>query len=244
MFQEAEAIRNINDVEVIMLGQMPRWKLFKFWGHPIYMEPIFLLLVAFFVFTGVQTLDGFMQGLVWIPVLFVGILWHEIGHALAIEKYGYGKSDIVLQGLGGVTINKRRGHASPERSIVISVAGPIFSLSLTLIFGVAAAVYPGDDILNYFFFMMALANGVWAVFNMLPIFPLDGGNVMLSLFRKFYDGNNRKAYLHTAYASLGVMAVGLLTGMAFKVLSPLWIVLLGFLFGVQNYQIIKQLKSQ
>lgn len=244
MFLQAEGIRNKSVVEVDMFGQMPRWKLFKVWGHPVFLEPIFLLLVAFFVFTGVQTLDGFLQGLVWIPVLFVGILWHEIGHALAIEKYGYGKSDIVLQGLGGVTINRRRGNASPNKSIVISIAGPIFSASLTLIFGIAAAVYPGKDILNHFFFMMALANGVWAVFNMLPIFPLDGGNVMLSIFRKVYKGNTTKAYLHTAYASLGIMAVVLLAGMVFKLLSPMWIVLLGLLFGMSNYQIIKQVKSR
>lgn len=226
-----------------MFGEMPRWKLFKFRGHPIYLEPIFLLLVGFFVFSGIQTPDDFLRGLVWIPVLFIGVLWHEIGHALAIEKYGYGKSDIVLQGLGGVTINQRRGNASPNKSIVISIAGPLFSLSLTILFGVAAAVYPGKDLLNHLFFMMALANGVWAVFNMLPIFPLDGGNVMLSLFRKAYKGNQTKAFLHTAYASLGIMAIALLSGLAFQVLSPMWIVLLAALFGMQNYQIIKQVKS-
>lgn len=226
-----------------MFGNMPRWKLFSLWGHPIYLEPIFLLLVGFFVFSGIQTPEDLLRGLVWAPVLFIGILWHELGHALAIEKYGYGKSDIVFQGLGGVTINQRRANASPERSMVISVAGPLFSLSLTLIFGVATVVYPFDDLLNHFFFMMALANGIWAVFNMLPIFPMDGGNVLLNIFRKVYKRNDAKAYLHTAYTSLGIIGIALLSGAAFQILPLFWIILLGLLFGAQNYQIIRQVKS-
>jgi Zn-dependent protease len=225
-----------------MLGQMKRWKLFNFNGHPVFMEPFFLLLVAFFVFSGLQSPDQFFQNLLWAPILFISILWHEIGHAIAIDRAGYGKSQIVLQALGGVTINQRKVGAPPNHGAIISVMGPIFSFSLVLIFGLAYAFYPGNDLLSHFFKMMAVINTVWGAFNLLPIFPMDGGNIMLHGFRKF-TGNDTKSMLNTAYVSLGVLALFVVSSLVLPIISPFFVVILAMLFGFQNWQIIQQLKG-
>ena len=221
-----------------MMGEMPRWKLFKVGGHTVYLEPLFLLLIGFFAFSGLTSMQQLPTQLLWAPVLFIGILWHEIGHAIAIQKFGYGTSEIVLQGLGGVTIN-RRGKTPPGRGAVISVAGPVFSLSLTVVFGIATLLYQNDDLLGQFFFFMAWANGIWAVFNMLPIAPLDGGHIVLHGLRSKFP--ERKAYLYSAYSSLVILALLAVPLLMFT--SPILMVLLLLLFGMHNMQVIRAIKG-
>jgi Zn-dependent protease len=223
-----------------MMGNMPRWKLFSVWGNPVYVEPLFLLLMAFFVFSGLTSMTQFAEQLMWAPVLFIGILWHEIGHAVAIQRFGYGNSDIILQGLGGVTVN-RRGQTPPGKAAVISVAGPVFSFSLTLVFGIAAALIPGEGLLNWFCFLMAAANGFWGAFNLLPIAPLDGGHIVLHGLRSKFP--QRKAYLYSAYSSLVAMAVIGIPMVVIFNMSMIFIVILGFLFVSHNMQVIRAIQG-
>lgn len=221
-----------------MLGEMPRWRLFKVGGHEVFLEPLFLLLIAFFVFSGLQSASQFATNLLWAPILFIGVLWHEFGHAIAIKKYGYGPSTIILQGLGGVTINQNRGNSPPGKSIVISLAGPAFSLSLTVIFGLAAFFYPGDDLIGTFFTLMAWVNGVWAVFNLLPINPMDGGHVVLHALRAKFPA--RKALRYSAISSLVVLAILAVPLLYF--FDPFLTIILMLLFGMQNVQVLKQVR--
>ena len=223
-----------------MFGNMPRWRLFKIWGHEVFMEPVFLLLLAFFVFSSVTSATSLIENVViWIPALTIGILWHELGHAIAIKRFGYGPSTIVLQGFGGVTIN-RSGKRPPKKSIIISLAGPAFSLSLTLIFGLAWYFYPNDDLLKLSFGGIAGVNGVLAFFNLLPINPLDGGHVLLHSLRLFLK-NERKALLYTVYVSLALLAalfaLSIYGGQFFLVIIVLFI-------GFQNFQIYQALKAR
>ena len=221
-----------------MMGQMPRWKLFTIGGHEVYREPLFLLLIGFFVFAGLTSSSQFAERLLWAPILFIGVLWHEIGHAMAIKRFGYGSSVIVLQGMGGVTINNRR-NTPPGRAAVISVAGPVFSLSLTLIFGIAAFLYPSQDLLGTFFYLMAAVNAFWAVFNLLPIAPLDGGHIVLHGLRAKFP--QRKAYLYSAYSSLAVLALLAVPMLMF--LSPMWTAILGIIFAMHNVRVIQAIRG-
>lgn len=223
-----------------MLGQMPRWKLFSVGGHVVYLEPVFLVLVAILVFSGLTSAAELPEKLLWIPVLFIGVLWHEFGHAVAIKRFGYGPSTIVLQGLGGVTINERRSDSSPGKSIIISLAGPLASLSLTLIFGLAAFFYPGQDLLGSFFQMMAIINALWAVFNLLPISPMDGGHIVLHALRFKFD--RRRAFLYSAYSSLAFLALVMVPLVAMGYISAFFGVILGLLFAAHNWQVIQALR--
>jgi Zn-dependent protease len=232
------------------------WKLFTVFGHEVYVTPWFLVLVAFFSFSSLSAGAG-MQALenviIWAPVLFGGILLHEFGHAFALQAYGYGGSRIELHGFGGVTINERRGQSPPGRSIVISLAGPFASVLLGLLSAGALMIYTGSGIsgafsggglLVSFLQTMAAVNLVWAVFNMLPINPMDGGHVVLHGLRwKLKD--NRKAMRYSAISSLvflvilvlGVLALG------FGGISLIWILVLGGMFGMQNWRIYKATNS-
>ncbi len=222
-----------------MFGKMPRWRLFKIWGHEIFMEPIFLALVAFFVFSGVKTSSDLMNGLLLAPILFFGLLWHELGHAITTKKFGYGDSQIVLQGMGAVAISRRPVNTPPKNAATIAVMGPVFSLSITLVFGLLYFFVPlPEGIWKEFCYKMALYNGVWAVFNLIPVNPLDGGHIMLAGFRSLFK-NDRKAYLTTAYVSLAVLAVLALIASPYFGIMGLFIAIM---VGYSNVQIIQQLK--
>ena len=230
-----------------------RWHLFTLLGHKVYVTPWFLVLVALFSFGGLRAGAG-MQALtnilIWAPVLFGGILFHEFGHAFAIQAFGYGDSRIVLHGFGGVTINERRGNSPPGRSIVISLAGPAASLVLALISGgillfytgagAVSGAFQGGGLLASFLQTMAVVNIVWAVFNMLPINPMDGGHVVLHGLRAALK-DQRKAMRYSAISSLvflGLLAVAAL-GLGFSGISLLWILLLGGMFAMQNWRMLK-----
>ncbi len=222
--------------------EVPRWKLFKLNGNPVFIEAWFLLLIAFFAFQNVRTADQLVSGLLWAPILFVSILWHEYGHALAIDRFGYGKSTIILQGMGGVTINTNRAATPPGQSIVISLAGPAFSFSLTVIFGAIAYFVNPTGLLGEFVIHMAQANLVWTIFNLLPIFPMDGGNVMRSVIQKI-TRNTRRSYELTAWISLFFVALLVLASFTYFQQGLFFTILIVFILAGPNVQLLKAARS-
>lgn len=146
----------------------------------------FLILLGLFVFTFYDATQGIQYALLWIPVIFLSILLHELAHAAAIALFGYGASHVMLAGMGGVTVNERR--ARPWHDMVISLAGPVSSFGLAwltsqVMWNVPIAVR--DPMLVAFLPLLRSANLWWGVFNLIPVTPLDGGHVVRNFFRTF-----------------------------------------------------------
>ena len=153
---------------------------------PVRVEPAFLLISALF---GLRYLrDGLDIVLVWVACSFVSILVHELGHGFALKVFGQ-PSVIVLHGFGGVTISPRRGALQGVRSIAVSLAGSITAL-VVLWLPVRAyldSLSFGDAIDLPRLFLVALVflefqNLWWSLANLLPVRPLDGGNVVTEIF--------------------------------------------------------------
>lgn len=118
--------------------------------------------------------------------LLVGVLLHELGHALMIRRLGYGSSEIILTGLGGLTV--WRGAPTPRHGMAIAVAGPVVSLLLAalglgLFFGMQAAEIH-LPVLRSFLLVFGGLNLLWGVFNLLPVHPMDGGKIVRSWLRQ------------------------------------------------------------
>ncbi len=116
--------------------------------------------------------------LIEVLALFAIVLAHEFGHALACRSVGGTAKDIILWPLGGIAY-----VAPPPRpgAVLWSIAaGPLVNLVLILPFGLLYLLFPASawPDLSIFFGRMAVANVVMFVFNMLPIFPLDGGQIL------------------------------------------------------------------
>ena len=238
-----------------------RWHLFDLFGHPIYMTPFFLVLIALFSFMGISAQSGgavqiVENLLVWGPTLFVGILFHELGHAAALKRFGYGPSDIILQGFGGVTINRRRQGAPPKESIIISLAGPFASFLIAFLsLGVyvllkgtisleAGSLFGASGLLTRFLLTMGFINVIWAVFNLMPINPLDGGHVVLHALRAKFGRDQRKAVRYTAITSLVALGLLVVVAIPLQILDPFFFLILAGIFGYQNYQMLQATRRQ
>jgi Zn-dependent protease len=155
-------------------------------GTSIDVDFNFVFLVLFFVVMNYNPEQGIHFALLWIPILFVSVLVHELAHAAMIGIFGFGSSHIVLTGMGGVTINQRR--ARPWQDLLISVAGPISSFGIFFACLVAYRSLPvvhTDAMLSALVPRLARANWLWALFNLIPVPPLDGGHATRDFFRMF-----------------------------------------------------------
>lgn len=154
---------------------------FRIAGIPIRVEPVFFVLSALLGLSYAE--ESVSLVFVWMGVTFVSILVHELGHGLALKAFGH-PSTIVLHGLGGVTISNRR--LDRARSVAVSLAGSI--TALVVLWLPAQALdhsdwwYEQDLWLRGAVYFTAFANLWWSVANLLPIRPLDGGNVVTELF--------------------------------------------------------------
>lgn len=151
----------------------------------------FLILVGLFVVLNYNPNRGIQYALIWIPVLFLSVLIHELAHAGMIGLLGFGSSHVILGGMGGVTINQRR--ARPWQDLLISLAGPGSSFVLAFFsewLWRSFPIFTQDRMLAVLMPLMALANLWWGLFNLVPVPPLDGGHATRDFFRMFLSERN------------------------------------------------------
>jgi Zn-dependent protease len=160
--------------------------------------------------------------------LFAIVLMHEFGHALACRSVG-GKADfIMLWPLGGVAF-----VAPPPRpgAVLWSIAaGPLVNVALLPITLLAVHLAPTGPDLAVYFESLAWINGGLLVFNMLPIFPLDGGQILRSLLW-FVMGPGRSLMVASIIGLIGA-GVGMLLAMA---LGSIWLIILAAFAAIQSW---------
>ncbi len=153
------------------------WR-FSILGYPVTVEPWFWL-TSFLLGGGLNVGDGsgLMRTVLWIVVVFVSILVHELGHAMAARNYG-AYPEIRLHGLGGVTIMPG-GYFNRAQSIFVSAAGPMASLALGGLVWLVDRAYPPHSETAYLLVRFFIwINFFWTFINLLPILPLDGGQIL------------------------------------------------------------------
>jgi Zn-dependent protease len=163
---------------------------FRLFGIPVRVEPFFWIVAVLFGLS----YEKIPLILTWVLVVFVSVLVHELGHALALKAFAR-PSAIVLHGFGGVTISPR-DVSSRGRSVIVSLAG---SLTAIVVLGIPARAlrdsdWAREDLVDWvlgggegfslwwLLYMAAFVNIWWSIINLLPVRPLDGGNVATELF--------------------------------------------------------------
>ncbi|HID78010.1 MAG TPA: hypothetical protein EYP56_18700 [Planctomycetaceae bacterium] len=202
---------------------------FVLFGIPVRIHPFFwlvgVLLVAGELFQAPDLREALLVFLPWMMALFVAILVHELGHAWAMRAYGFSPS-IVLYGLGGLT-SYNPGLAYTARGtgtwaqVLISVAGPAAGFLLAaLVAGVAKAagyevivvlvarvlplvVIPqtiGSEAFTLFLNDVLFISTFWGLINLMPVYPLDGGQIARQLLMHINprDGIRQSLVLSTA----------------------------------------------
>ena len=191
-----------------MNGERAGFKVGEIGGTPIYVQVSFLILAAFFVILYMEGEGSLASSILWLPVLFFSVVFHELAHAGVIGAFGFGTSVIYLGGFGGVTINER--NSKPWQDAMISVAGPLSSFAMAALSFAALLYIPAareHPLARDFLSKMSWANVIWGVFNFLPIFPMDGGKALQNVIHHFTD--SKKAFIATTWISLvlGVLLV-------------------------------------
>jgi Zn-dependent protease len=195
---------------------------FRLLGFPVGVDLSFVVVLAFL---GVNILNrGLAYLLVWIAVAAVSVLVHELGHALAARAAG-AQPNIELYGFGGVTTFRHPpGGLSRARSIGISVAGPATGLLLgaaLLLLRRRGGVDPGS-LAGYALSAGIFVTLVWGVLNLLPILPLDGGNVLVELMPGPIERRRRLAAGVSIVVAAVAAVIALLAGQLYAALLAGW----------------------
>jgi Zn-dependent protease len=231
---------------------------FKLFGFPIRIHPMFWLLALLFA-SGSRNL---LYIFVFLIVIFVSLLIHELGHAFTLRSMGQ-ESQIVLYHGGGLTIPEERswGYStarialSPAQDVLVAVsgAGAGFlmvlllsilvhfmggSVSVTGLFGVIPlpqlALPFGGTVLSAFMSSFVWINMFWGIFNLLPVIPLDGSTVMKHILLHFdpVDGFRKSLWVSIVAGALIALA-------ALTLMSSIFIAFLFGFLAFQSYQRVR-----
>lgn len=165
---------------------------------------------------------------IWLVVVFVSVLAHELGHALVGKAFGL-VPQIDLHGMGGTTSWTGGAELGPARRVAISLAGPFAGFLLAaLVFAFVLASPPPDRFGQFAARQLMVVNVVWGVFNLLPLLPLDGGNVLKTTLDAITKGRGEKpARMISIVCCVALLALAYLRGE--------WILgLLAVMFGLSN----------
>jgi Zn-dependent protease len=124
----------------------------------------------------------FRQNWTWVIVLTAVIVFHEMGHFLAMKFYKYQELGIFFIPLMGAYVSGKKQNVSQKQSAVILMAGPLPGIILGLLCHFIAAQM---DI--YFLEKVAWIFVFLNLFNLLPVYPLDGGQLLHRLFLDDYN---------------------------------------------------------
>lgn len=223
---------------------------FSVMGIPVRVHPMFWL-VAVLLGSAIPELSLVA---IWVGCLFVSILVHELGHALAARSFGW-PPDIIMYGFGGLA-RYSPGHGyTRRRAIWITFAGPLAGFALF------AVVYCADlwiragqaedqqwaitlmssnaaRSVSFAIQQLMWINLVWGLVNLLPVFPLDGGQICLELL----NGRNNHAGRIRAH-QIGMVAAGLMALHMFFNMNSIWGGLMFGSFAYDNYRIYNQLRG-
>jgi len=232
---------------------------FSIAGIPVRVHPLFWLIA---LLLGSST--DLLQLPIWVFVVFVSILVHELGHALAMRRYGQ-PSRIILHFAGGLTVPEPVSWGSgwanvslrPNQEIFISLAGPGAGFLLAALVVVGATISGGSIITNWLFGVIPLpvaalmpiggrilsllvtmllwVNIFWGLINLLPVYPLDGGNVSRYLLLQAdpIEGVRKSLWI-------SVIAGGLVAIAGLLILRSVYMALLFGLLAFQSYQSLQR----
>lgn len=227
-------------------------------GFPVRVHPLFWV-IALLLGSGSNNL---LMIPVWVVIVFVSVLIHELGHALAFRRYGQ-DSHILLHFSGGLTIPQSTpwggGYANvgltPNQHIFVSLAGPFAGFllaALTLAVGAALGgeiivttilgiipfpivLMPYGSTLQDVFITMLWVNVFWGIINLLPVYPLDGGHVARYILIQQDPYGGLRNSLWVSIVTGGILAV-----VGVTVLGSVY---MGFLFGLLAFQSFQMLQS-
>ncbi|HWG46774.1 MAG TPA: site-2 protease family protein [Gemmataceae bacterium] len=184
-----------------------RWHLF---GTPVRVHPMFWLVSIILGYDStIRAGVGYL--LAWVGCVFFSILLHEFGHVWMGQMFG-SSGHIVLYSFGGLAIGSKQQDRRWQR-ILVSLAGPLIQLVFLALlwFGkdlLFRSVPLGWRIPTYRIWLMLIEiNLLWPLLNLLPIWPLDGGQISREVCQGVMPAQGTSFSLGLSMVVAGFLAV-------------------------------------
>lgn len=221
---------------------MSNWTLsFRLLGIPVKVHPGFWLLVILLGSAGepnAQTLAA------WVLAVFVSILIHEFGHGIMAKFFG-AKPSIELHTMGGLTSHRPLKGWWPD--VLVIAAGPAAGFAfIALVFlglslhGVPVDAKGGfpfvtwqqfeDPLANLFIYYLCFVNIGWGLLNLVPVMPLDGGQ----LTRRVIQIGSTKPWTEMLAHGISIVTAAAMAGAAYYYFGSLYATILFGYFAFIN----------
>lgn len=231
---------------------------FRLFGVDVRVHPFFWLMSVLLGWGSTRqpvfSNNGLPELLLWVGACFVSILLHEFGHVWMGQAFG-SDGHIVLHGMGGLAIGSSAVE-SPWKRILVIAAGPGIQLALwAALRYVLIPFSPSLGLLQYpavrlLLVFLILINLYWPILNLLPVWPLDGGQITREVS---VLASPRRGLLFSLWLSLvvaAVLAVNAFIGDRGEPFLPhyaptgLWAGILFALFAYGSWQAIQAEQSR
>lgn len=168
----------------------------------------------------------FDQNIAYIAALLVVLLIHEFGHFFAMKAYDYQNVKMFIVPLLGAFVSGRKQSVSQKQMTIIILAGPVPGIIIGTVLFVLNKADPNETVrmlANVFIFIN--------IFNLLPIYPLDGGRLLENLFIK---NNHGIRLVFTILSILFLITIITLTGNIIMVIIP----------AIMIFELMNEIKNQ
>ncbi len=221
----------------------------------------FILGAIYIIFRDLSQTGSWSQvgyGMGTLGLLFAIVLMHEFGHCFGARYVGGTAEEILLWPLGGLA--QTSPPHKPRAHLITVLAGPAVNVAFLLIFGTALAVWKGSLLalplnpfkpflplstqylydygsLHYWLNDFITINWMLLLFNLLPVFPFDGGRVLQCIlwFRKGYGPATMTASGVGMVGAIAIGTIGLLTAASIL----MFIAIFGYVTCWQQRQMLK-----
>ena len=189
---------------------------------------------------------AYLTTVISVLLLFVSLIVHEFGHAIAARRQGIGVDHIDLYLFGGLT-RMNRDAATPGEDFKVSAAGPLATLGVILVCLAIDLAIVGPHRLTHAIaldqdititpVLLSLSwllpmNVLLLVFNLMPAYPLDGGRIARSIIWRV-TGSKRTGTIISARMgqglSLVLAAFGVWLLLNYGTFAGLWAIALAFM---------------
>ncbi len=205
--------------------------LFSLAGIPVSVSGWYFALIGYYAYS-----SGAARGLLFGLCVTFSLLVHEFGHGLVAKIFRLNPA-ILLHGLGGLCGHDRASRDRDDALIV--AAGPIAGLILggltylvhKLMWAYKPELMYGSEPLQLTFIFLLYVNIVWSLANLLPLWPLDGGQLFRLLMQRYFEPAKAARLTHGVGMLVGGVCIALVL---LYVRSPFLVIIVGML-TCQNF---------